>query len=128
MRDAEPLKNMIFWVFSTNHEIVRLFQKNLSGATRSSHQLLVNRTLILFFIQFIILNIFAENPEALSPPNPSVLAGICKNTSCWIMAGHQEGGGPGPKIFQNNFYNMGEHLRPSCTKKSLKDSEILAFK
>ena len=67
MKDADTRKNMIFRVFSTKHEILRLFQKKCSGATRSSHQLLVNRTLIQFFIQFIILNIFAEDTEALSP-------------------------------------------------------------
>ena len=72
---CETRKIMIFWVFSTKHEILRLFSKKCSGATRSSNQLLSNPCTIISSSPFtLLLKIIA-----LSLPKLFVLTKMCKN-------------------------------------------------
>ena len=59
--------NVMFYIFFTNHEILKTLEKK-PQTTKSSHQLLVNRTLIQLFIQFIILNTLLKKPKLYVQP------------------------------------------------------------
>ena len=66
MKDAKVFKNMISVKFSTNHEVLGLFQKKWSWATRSSHQQIVDQTSIHIFTQLIVPSNFAKETKVPS--------------------------------------------------------------
>ena len=86
MNLAKACKNIIFRKFSTNRKILKLFQKKSSGGTRSSHQLVIDRTLKHFLTQLIIPKNFAEETKSLS----SVALKFCEVVPGWNGPKHPE--------------------------------------
>ena len=86
MNIAKTCKNIIFRKFSTNRKILKLFQKKSSGAKRSSHQLVIDRTSKHFLTQLIIPNNFAEETKSLS----SVALKFCEVVPGWNAPKHPE--------------------------------------